>query len=548
MFKKIISNAPFSPALIGQLGFYAKRLKKEEATRRLGLIFTALALVVQSFAVFQPPESANASSSSDFVRGGVSSLSEYLRHYDANTNNIRSLFDSMGITRDEIRSAKKTTINSKNGYYSWGMSPHFSAAQGEGSYIFPVGNDQNKTAYYRPLHLWDSTPYTKRNGSTYTIFSVNSNKAGWFGIMLNCGNLVTKTPPPTPKCPKGTIGQYPKCKKSKTSQEVPLTVTEVKKPFSACSYLRINELNNFYRYDSAATTQYGATIDSYIYTTKRNGQIIDSKIVKTTSNSSYYTIGSLSPGSYYVTVVVSTSLGQKTSNDCQKEFTVPKPEACRYNESLSPNDPNCQPCPGDKNIWIKDTKCKANLIKSKTSINNTQNNVDGTSVIAKAGDRISYTVSIENTGLIESNAVINENLKDVLEYAKVIDNGGGILNNETKTLSWPNIKVAAKSKQSRIFVVQILQDIPSTTQGKSDKTSYDCVITNTFGNSISISINCPAPKIVEQVAQELPTTGPTENMIFAGITAAIVVFFYTRSRQLKTEVRLIRKGFNTGAV
>ena len=67
MFRKIVSNLTFSPALVGQLGFYAKRLKKEEATRRIGLIFTALALVVQSFAVFTPPESANAANGNNVV-------------------------------------------------------------------------------------------------------------------------------------------------------------------------------------------------------------------------------------------------------------------------------------------------------------------------------------------------------------------------------------------------------------------------------------------------------------------------------------------------
>ena len=60
MFKKIVSHLPFSPTLVGQLGFYAKRLSKEQASRRVGLILTALALVVQYFAVFVPPESANA--------------------------------------------------------------------------------------------------------------------------------------------------------------------------------------------------------------------------------------------------------------------------------------------------------------------------------------------------------------------------------------------------------------------------------------------------------------------------------------------------------
>ena len=102
MFRKIVSNLAFSPALVGQLAFYAKRLKKEEATRRVGLIFTALALIVQSFAVFSPPESANASSPSNFIPGGVTSLSGYLSNYDANTNNIKDLFTVLGITRSDI--------------------------------------------------------------------------------------------------------------------------------------------------------------------------------------------------------------------------------------------------------------------------------------------------------------------------------------------------------------------------------------------------------------------------------------------------------------
>ena len=92
MFRKIVSNLAFSSALVGQLSFYAKRLRKEEVTRRLGLIFTALALVVQSLAVFSPPEAANASSSADFVRGGVTSLSDFVNHYEKNTNDIKNIF------------------------------------------------------------------------------------------------------------------------------------------------------------------------------------------------------------------------------------------------------------------------------------------------------------------------------------------------------------------------------------------------------------------------------------------------------------------------
>jgi hypothetical protein len=51
MFRKLVSNLSFSPALVGQIAFYAKRLKKEETTRRLGLLFTVFALIIQAFVV-----------------------------------------------------------------------------------------------------------------------------------------------------------------------------------------------------------------------------------------------------------------------------------------------------------------------------------------------------------------------------------------------------------------------------------------------------------------------------------------------------------------
>ncbi|RKW04272.1 MAG: hypothetical protein D8B38_00360, partial [Candidatus Saccharimonas sp.] len=136
MFRKLVSNLSLSPAIVGQLGFYAKRLRKEEATRRLGLIFTALALVVQSFTLLAPPESANAADPSDMIYGGISNGSQLMAHYDANTNNIRDLYSTIGITRAELQQAttRLETRRSTENTYSWGMTPHFSAAQGEGVY------------------------------------------------------------------------------------------------------------------------------------------------------------------------------------------------------------------------------------------------------------------------------------------------------------------------------------------------------------------------------------------------------------------------------
>ena len=70
----------------------------------------ALALIVQSFAVFQPPEAVNAASASDMISGGVTSLTEYLAHYDKNTNGIKDFYNTIGITKAEIASTKPSIV------------------------------------------------------------------------------------------------------------------------------------------------------------------------------------------------------------------------------------------------------------------------------------------------------------------------------------------------------------------------------------------------------------------------------------------------------
>jgi len=417
MFKKIVSNLPFSPALVGQLGFYAKRLRKEETTRRLGLIFVVLALVVQSLVVFQPSESANASNTTDMVNGGIDSIGNFLSAYDSNTKHLRDVMNYTGITRAEIAAAKYDTFKTEE-KLSWGFASRFSYKQGERQYSITNTKGQKvTTAYSRPLKLWGST------STSISGWVGHSEKMGWFAIMKSCGNLVTlKTPPPPPP---------PKC-------------------------------------------------------------IVNSKLLE--------------------------------------------------------NDVNCKPCPGNETLWINDESCIPNITKVKTATNTSQGFIDASSTTARANDQISYTVTIENTGLIVTSAKLEDNISDLLEYATLIDNGGGTLNETTKVLSWPDVTLNQKSKQTRTFVIKVLSEIPATASGASDPTSYDCILSNTFGNSIDINIECPAPKVIEQVTKELPVTGPTENMIFAGMILAVATYFYARTRQVKREVCLIRQDVSAGTI
>lgn len=714
MFRKLVSSVSFSPALVGQLGFYAKRLKKEEATRRLGLIFTALALVVQSFIVFSPPESANAASSSDFIYGGVRSKADYLSYYDRDVNNLKSILTSLGITRAEITSTtekqyiKSTSTSPK--YYSWGREHRYSYAQGERAYtIYLDSGSKTTTTYARPMANYGS--YTSK------VLVGKSAKLGWFALMYDCGNLVTTKlppPPPPPPSPKPTA----RCVSTDVFQ-----VSDTERKFRVIS-----------------KTAYGATVSKY-------NLIVKDADGSTVSNTSYssslrdYTSPSLtfSPGTYSVTATATTSLGDKTSANCQASFsiastgisiektvndtekinvdvneiftyqitvkntggttltqvavsdntpagiefigatvgtasksgwsytidslapaaskkfniqakaTVPaepdatiikntacvetasipgtSPDDCddasvqvpektievcdlstdkmvtikksQYNEArYSANPKDCikiQVCDtsSDTVITIREPEynadshskalsdcddmqvcdlssgdvviikrndfnsdsfsedasdCVPDIAKSKSALNLTQSNQDATIITARANDQIRYTLTATNVGSVDATAEFNEELSDVLEYATIIDTGGGTYDKGSKTLAWPSVNLEPGKSQSRLFTVQLANTIPAGARGTSDRSSYDCTLINTYGNNTSVDVSCPAAKIIEQAASELPHTGATENVIFGGLLISIVVYFYARSRQMGKEIRLVRRDLNTGTI
>ena len=396
MFRKIVSQLSFSPAVVGQLGFYAKRLRKEQVTRRLGLVFVALALIVQSLVVFQPPESANASNPSDFIPGGLgvgqsADYGKFISAYDSNTWNVKDIMRSVGITRDEIVAAKYGNWRTP-GTISWGREPR----TGEVGSIRVTNKDGTDIG---AIH---GRPMTYINGDTDINGWIGYSKhVGWFAIMNACGNLVTKNIPP-PVVP-------------------------------------------------------------------------------------------------------------------------PAPEAP-----------------------VKNPPAKFEL--SKTGNNVSQGNVSATTVAARHNDRISFTITIKNTGGTAGKASFLDHLGDVLEYSTLTERGGGAFDSNKNTLSWPEVTIPAGAQESRTYAVTMLSTIPATPQGQSDPSSYDCVMENVFGNGLRIPVVCASPKVIENIVTELPKTGPAENMLFAGIALAVVTFFYLRSKQLNKEVRLIRRDLNSGTL
>lgn len=111
----------------------------------------------------------------------------------------------------------------------------------------------------------------------------------------------------------------------------PVTATPTKpkpEPAAICKALNTTSLSRTeYRLDATATTENGATIQSYSFTVKNSaGTTTATETITTTGLTTSYTLKNLQPGTYTAKVVVKTSVGDKTSANCEKIFTVAPPE------------------------------------------------------------------------------------------------------------------------------------------------------------------------------------------------------------------------------
>lgn len=523
MFRKLVSNLAFSPALVGQLGFYARRLRKEETTRRTGLIFLALSLVVQSFAVFSPPESANAANADNVIYSGIRDKADLLAVYDrgsdsAGRKDIKEIYAQFGITRTDL-------ANTYLGSYNTG---DFNGQ------IKSVGRSDAGVSYRYPVQVADSatTVYTGGFTETYgkswpmpALIGKRSIDGAWFAITLHCGNPVYVVPPPP-----------------------------VKKPVAACTSLTVATITrNSIRLNANASTGDGATISGYNYTIKNaQGVTILNQRVTDTQNTSSLEYKLAADGSYTAQVTATTSVGEKSGSTCVASFVVSPEPRCPVNSGLVVSSPDCKPCPSDETLWYKDAKCTATFALSKTVRNLTQSLADANNTQAKPGDQLQYTLRVKNTGKDAGSYTMTDTVADILEYATIINMGDGKLVDQSPATpavaTWPSVTVKVGETVEKVIVVKVKEVIPAMATNMSNPQSYNCKVTNTFGNTLNVGVECPPEKVVEQTITQLPHTGASENMLFSAVVIAAAVYFYARSRQTSTEIRLIRRNLNAGTI
>lgn len=543
-FKRLLSNLPFNPSLVGKVSFYSKRLRRESSIRRLGFAFIALAMFVQSYAVISPPKSSVSASSNDIISGGVSSREDAVNHCNANTQFFAAILGHFDISCDNLANSQPVTLRS-NDYggrlFSLGRNPN--GSEGE----TPVPTYLAGTLWLRYLWSWDTG-----GPSTYAAIQGTSNSGTTFFILLDCANLVF-IGPPAPPPPPPTVNPDPKGMFDTID----------------CNLIR------GWAFDDSVPTK---AIDIHIY-------IDNNPPIGLTANASRPDVGSAYPGrgnnhGYSLSTPASLKdgkphtvkiyaiginnsgaldginpeLGRKTVVlDCSQPPPPPPPppppvvppvEKCPYNPMLNKADPACKPC--DESLNQQDNlSC---LEFSKRATNNTQNISDANGTTARAGDIITYTLLVKNKGKADyRNFEIKENINDILDYSTIVELNGGV-KNQYNEVTWPAKTIKAGATLEQRFSVKVKDPIPQTTVSSSDPNHFDLTMTNKYGNTVNIKLPGSVVKTTETVVRTMPKTGPGTSLVVGFALTAVVAYFFMRARLMSKELELVRNEYSAGGV
>jgi|GEM_PF-3245593 len=200
MFKKLVSNLPFNPGLIQQVSFYGKRLHKEQAIRKMSLVFMGAAFLINIIAITVPAQNTLATSPNDIVYGALTTQT-VLTAYDNDRDglgrtDIQDIYNFYGITRADISNAVIANVVSTERNYTT-----------TGRWLSPGDDDPQSipgaqtTVYERSLRVWDIEYPVNTYPAITGVATGNGKLSGQtFWILLKgCGNITYVPQPKTPK-------------------------------------------------------------------------------------------------------------------------------------------------------------------------------------------------------------------------------------------------------------------------------------------------------------------------------------------------------------
>lgn len=487
MFKKLLSNLPYNPSLIGQVSFYAQRLHKESTIRRAGFAMIVLAMFVQMFAVFSPPQSSlQASPNTDLINGGFSTKQEAVNHCRNNTQDYKKIMAYFGISCENISDATVTNIAPRDfdgKLHSMGRLAY--GVQGETPIRIPGAG----TFYVR--HFW-----SLNHEPSYKALKLKNKQGNTVFILFGCGNIVSigipREAPPEDICDNkpGTQTSKEECDVCENKGGIQLN----EKDCDVCPDRPGTQVN-------------------------KNCDVCPDKPG--------------TQGTYKECDVCPKIPGVQTNKD--------KCDVCPKIPGEQSEESQCKPCE-DSQTKTDLTAC---LTYTKSAKNITQNIDDANGTTAKQSDVIEYTMTTKNTGKITiKDYVVNEGIGDVLDYADVVDLHGGT-KGDYDIVSWPATEIKAGATISNKVTVKIKEVLPNTPASSSDPEHFNMVMTNVYGNTVDIKLPPSVSKQTEIVTTQLPNTGPGTTLVAAFTLTVIIAYFFARSRLLAKELDVVRTDFGS---
>lgn len=173
--------------------------------------------------------------------------------------------------------------------------------------------------------------------------------------------------------------------------------------------------------------------------------------------------------------------------------------------------------------------------RQKSAVNETQGNVPAHTVSANPGDVIAYTLTTKNTGLRDqSDLVVSDDIKDILEFAAVTDATTGVVNGGV--ISYPSTVLKAGEQVVNTFKVKV-------NPASQWPTTSDFVMTNVYGNAVDVPVTPPVKPLdifLKKEGRSLSVNGAfaKETSVQKGDTLEFRLIIKNTGQNLLSKVRI----------